>query len=215
MLGRIYFVLLLSVTASSVSAVDNISIVGLFRDRAIVMLDGVQRVLIPGKPSPEGVILISANSQEAVLEINGSRKSYKLGERITTQFSAPQSQKSVTIAPDGQGMYLVNGSINDFQVTFVVDTGASLIAMNKHQAKRLGLDYKLEGEPSLSSTASGMDKIYIVRLDRVMVGDIELHHIQSAVHDGDFPQVILLGNSFLGRISMKREGQLLKLEQLH
>ena len=194
-------------------AVEEITIAGLFRDRAIVVLDGVQRVLIPGKPSPEGVVLISATSKEAILEINGARQTYKLGDHITSQFIASKAGKTITIAPDGQGMYMVNGSINDFQATFVVDTGATLIDMNRTQAKRLGLDYKLQGKESLSSTASGLDKIYLVKLTKVAVGDILLHDIQAAVHDGNFPETILLGNSFLGRVDMKREGQLLILEQ--
>jgi len=194
-------------------AVEEITIAGLFRDRAIVILDGVQRVLVPGKPSPEGVVLISATSKEAILEVNGARQSYKLGDHITSQFTAPTGGKTTTIAPDGQGMYLANGSINDFPVTFVVDTGATLIAMNKNQAKRLGLDYKLQGKESLSSTASGMDKIYVVKLTNVAIGDILLHDIQAAVHDGDYPETVLLGNSFLGRVDMKRDGQLLILEQ--
>ena len=212
---RIQLLLLLLILAETAAAVEEISIVGLFRDRAIVVLDGVQRVLTPGQASPEGIVLISATSKEAVLDVNGMRRSFMLGEHITNQFTAPATAKTVTIAPDGQGMYLVNGSINDFQVTFVVDTGATLVAMNKHQAKRLGLDYRITGKESVTSTASGLDKIYIVKLNKVTVGDIVLNNIVGSVHDGDYPDMILLGNSFLGRIAMQRDGQLLKLEQLY
>lgn len=210
---RLLLLLFLLISANTVFAIDEISIVGLFRDKAIVKLDGIQRILVTGKASPEGVLLISANSNEAVLEINGVRNSYSLGNHISSQFSTPTGQKTVTIAPDKMGMYIVNGSINDFQVNFVIDTGATLISMNKHQAKRIGLDYKMDGKKSLSSTASGMAKIYLVKLKSVKVGDIELNNIRGAVHDGDFPEVILLGNSFLSRIDMQTEGRLLKLEQ--
>ena len=106
----------------------------------------------------------------------------------------------------------MNGSINGFQVDFVVDTGATLISMNKHQAKRIGLDYKLTGKEARSSTASGLSKIYIVRLDKVRVGDIEISNVEGAVHDSDFPKVILLGNTFLNRVNMKREGKILQLQ---
>jgi aspartyl protease family protein len=204
---------LLVLTTTTIRAAEDIKLMGLFKDRAIIEVNGVQRILAPGQATPDGVRLISANSREAVLEINGSRTSHQLGDHITTQFSAPAAGKTVTIAPDGQGMYLINGSINDFQVKFIVDTGASVIAMNKHQAKRLGLDFKLRGKQTLSSTASGLDKIYLVKLNRVTVGDIELRDIEGAVHDGDYPELILLGNSFLSRVDMQREGQLLKLEQ--
>ena len=46
-----------------------------------------------------------------------------------------------------------------------------------------------------------------------MVGGIKLHDVQAAVHDDDFPRTILLGNTFLGRVKMIREGQMLKLEE--
>jgi aspartyl protease family protein len=85
--------------------------------------------------------------------------------------------------------------------------------MNKHQAKRIGLKYKLEGEESLSNTASGFAKIYLIELKKVKVGDIEIRNVQAAVHDGDHPTVILLGNAFLSRVDMNREGRLLELEK--
>ncbi len=197
----------------AINAVDKIVVVGLFKGKAIVQLDGKQRVLIAGKPSPEGVILISANSEEAVLEIDGVRDRYTIGTHIGSSFKGPTGQKTVSIAPDSQGMYWVSGSINDFQVKFMVDTGATLISMNKHQAKRIGLDYKMKGVQSLSSTASGIAKIYLMKLKKVRIGDIELHDVKGAVHDSDFPQVILLGNSFLSKVDMLREGGLLQLQK--
>ena len=209
----LFFIFLL--TAGTVNAIDEINVVGLFKDRAIVELDGVQRILAPGKPTPEGVVLISANSREAVIEINGIKKTYTLGRHISNRFAGPTGQKTVTIAPDTAGMYFVSGSINDFQVDFVIDTGATYISMNEHQARRLGLDYKMTGKKGVISTASGLGKIYVVKLAKVRVGDIVLTDVQCAIHDGDFPQQVLLGNSFLGRISMKRDGRLLKLEQLY
>jgi len=194
-------------------AVDKIVIIGLFKDKVIIKLDGKQRLLASGETSPEGVTLISANSREAVLEINGVRDHYNIGAHIGSRFRGPTGQKTVSIAADSQGMYWVNGSINDFQVKFIVDTGATLISMNKHQARRIGLDYKMEGKKSLTSTASGLDKVYLIKLKKVKIGDIVLHDIMSAVHDSDFPEAVLLGNSFLGRVDLKREGGLMQLQK--
>jgi aspartyl protease family protein len=193
-------------------AIGKITISGLFKDQAVVIIDGTQRILAIGKPSPEGVKLISANSQEAVLEINGVQKPYALGMEISSTFAGPVAGETVTIAPDGYNMYLVNGSINGFQVSFVVDTGSTLVAMNKHQAKRIGLDYKMRGVKSVTETAAGYTKIYVVKLNEVKVGNITLHDVDAAVHDDDFPTVILLGNSFLGRVNMVREGMLLQIK---
>jgi clan AA aspartic protease, TIGR02281 family len=208
---RAIFLVLLFLMPAYSHAVENITISGLFKDKAIVSIDGRQRVLVVGKPSPEGVLLISANSKEAVLEIDGIRQTYGLGSHISSSYTGPAPGETVTIAPDSGGMYLVNGSINGFQVPLVVDTGATFVSMNKHEAKRIGLNYKLEGVESTAETASGISKIYLVKLKEVKVGNITLHDVDGAVHDNDFPTVILLGNSFLGKINLSREGRLLLL----
>jgi len=204
--------LILLAGMESLSAVEKITVLGLFRDRAVVRIDGKQRILSPGKASPEGVLLIRANSREAVLEVDGRRDTYTLGDHIGSSFKKPAGGNISTIAPDGNGMYWVNGSINGFQVSFVVDTGATLISMNRHEATRIGLNYKLEGRESTSSTAAGMSKIYIVNLDSVRVGDIELEDVRAAVHDSDYPEAVLLGNSFLNRVKLNRDGRILTLE---
>ena len=205
--------LLLLILSMNVFAVDKITINGLFNNKAIVTIDGKQRILNVGKPSPEGVLLISANSREAVIEIDGEQNTYTLGTHIGSSFKKPVAGKTVTIAPDRGGMYEVNGSINDFQVNFLVDTGATSISMNSKQARRIGIDYKMQGREGLSETASGLSKIYIVNLDTVMVGGIKIHDVKAAVHDGDFPRIILLGNTFLSRVKMIREGEMLLLEE--
>lgn len=205
--------LLLLILSMNVFAVDKITINGLFNDKAIVTIDGKQRLLKVGKASPEGVLLISANSREAIIEIDGEQNTYTLGTHIDSSFKKPAGGKTVTIAPDSGGMYEVNGSINEFQVKFLVDTGATLISMNSNHARRIGIDYKMEGREGLSETASGLSKIYIVNLKTVMVGGIKIHDVKAAVHDGDFPRIILLGNTFLGRVKMIREGEMLILEE--
>ena len=194
-------------------AVDKITVLGLFKDKAIVNIDGKQHVLNIGKTGPEDVKLISANSREAVIEINGKQDIYTLGTHISSEFTPPAAGTTVSIAPDGTGMYEVNGSINGFQVRFVVDTGATLISMNKYHAKRIGLDYKMEGVESLSETAAGYAKIYLVKLKEVRVGDIVLNDVQGSVHDNEFPSTILLGNSFLGQVTISRENELLQLRK--
>ncbi len=212
MLRSVLLIVFFLLHFESVFAIEKLNILGLFKGKAIVQIDGKQRLLTVGEKSPEGVILISANSREAILEIEGERNTYTIGAHISGKFNKPKSGTISTIAPDSNGMYWANGSINGFQVSFVVDTGATLIAMNRHQARRIGLNYKLEGRVSSANTASGVSKIYIINLDKVKVGDIELKNVEGAVHDSDFPKIILLGNSFLNRVSMKREGRILQLE---
>ncbi len=193
-------------------AVDSIRVVGLFSGTAVLDLDGRQRLLRAGQTSPEGVKLISANAQEAVLEVNGRRATYALGSHISSKYNdAAGRQIAVRIWPDARGMYTVVGSINGFPVRFLVDTGASTIAMNGAVARRLGIDYRVTGQRGLASTASGVVRSYGVTLDRVKVGDIELRNVRAGVIDGSHPSQVLLGMTFLNRVDMAREGQMLEL----
>ncbi len=200
-------------TALFAQAVEKISILGLFKDKAIINIDGKRRVLASGQTSPEGIKLVAADSRKAVLEIDGRQATYALGTQISTDYAAIIPQATVQIWPDALGMYLTDGSINNFPVEFLVDTGATLVAMNKIQAKRLGLDYKLAGEQGLTATASGTARAYYLSLDKVKVGTILLRGVPAAVIDGEFPTKVLLGNSFLNRLQMTRNGQVLELRQ--
>lgn len=203
----------LFILSSNAFAVEKITVSGLFSNKAVVIIDGKQRLLTVGSPSPEGVVLISANAKEAIIEVNGEQKTYTLGDHIGSTFKKSTGGKAVSIAPDTSGMYEVNGSINEFQVKFLVDTGATFISMSGNHAKRIGINYKHDGKKAASETASGLSDIYLVNLKTVMVGGIKLNDVQASVHNGNFPRTILLGNSFLGRVKMIREGQMLKLEE--
>lgn len=205
--------LYISLAPFAALAVEKITVLGLFKDKAIVNVDGKQRVLTVGKASPEGVLLISADSEEAVIEVDGQTTSYGLGTHISSIYEKPADGPVVQIWPDSYGMYNIIGNINSYPVTFLVDTGATLIAMNKNEARRLGLDYLISGIPSQASTASGVVSTYLVKLNKVRVGDITLHNVDASVIDGDFPTEVLLSNSFLNRLEMRRQGKMLELKK--
>ena len=191
-----------------------ITIQGLFNNTAVVTIDGSRHILKVGGSPVDGVVLISANSKEAVIEIDGQQDTYKLGQHIGTTFKKPPPGKIVTIAPDAGGHYEVNGNINGFQVKFLVDTGATRVTMNRSEAKRLGINYKLDGKQGFSQTASGTIKSYTVDLETVMVGSIKLRNIKGGViASDDSPPIILLGNAFLDRVNIVREGRLMKLKE--
>ena len=195
-------------------AVESVQVLGLFKDRAVVLLGDRQRVLRPGETSPEGVKLVSANAREAVLEVDGQRATYRLGSRISTRFAgADERETSVRVWPGEDGTYTVAGSIDGFPVTLLIDTGASKVAMNGAQAKRLGIDYRKIGKPSFAATASGVVKTYEVVLKRVRVGEIELQEVEAGVIDGPHPREVLLGMSFLDRLEMSRSGKALELRK--
>ncbi len=206
---------LLLLWACQAAAVTSLSVIGLFKDKAVVVIDGRQRVMSAGQTSPEGVKLVSADSRQAVLEVNGVRHTYTLSASGGGTAPTRGRGTAVTIAPDSQGMYEISGSINGSPVNFVVDTGSTMVTMNGNEARKLGLNYKADGKKSAFSTATGIDIIYIVNLNRVRVGGIELRDVACSVHEGDFPTSVLLGNSFLNRVALERQGQLLRLKPLY
>jgi len=206
-------IMLLAGYTITARAVESVTVVGLFTDRAVAVIDGKRRVLSVGKTSPEGVTLVSADSESAVLEFDGHRRTFKLGRKITTVYRPPVAQPMVRILPTGNGMYRVSGSINRFPVNFLVDTGATTVAMNRNEARRLGIDYLVDGDPGRAQTASGVVKTYRVVLASVRVGDIKLRDVAASIVDGDFPRDVLLGNTFLNRLEMRRAGHVLELRK--
>ncbi|NCF30081.1 MAG: TIGR02281 family clan AA aspartic protease, partial [Gammaproteobacteria bacterium] len=150
--------LMVLLSLAGAQAATKVTVVGLFKDTAIVVIDGTRRLLRSGDTSPEGVKLISATSGEAVLEIDGEQKHYGLGGQIGGSYARPEQAK-VRIWPTPDRMYVVLGSINGFPVKFIVDTGATLVSLSGREAKRLGIDYRVVGTPGQSSTASGVEKI--------------------------------------------------------
>lgn len=163
-------ILLNTSLAWSNSNVLDIVVVGLFSDQAVVEINKKQRLLKVGKMSPEGVTLISANSRQAVLEKDGVTKTYQLGTRISTDFTPPVEQAVVSLWPTN-GMYMTAGSVNGYSVDFLVDTGASAIALNATTAQRLDLDY-LSGKKVGVKTASGIEVAYHVIFDVVFIQNL-------------------------------------------
>ena len=94
----------------------------------------------------------------------------------------------------------------------MVDTGASFVSISAAEANRMGIDYR-RGERGYSSTANGAVATYKVMLNNVKIGNISLNGVDAAVLEGQGLPGALLGNSFLSRLDMKREGEILTLTQ--
>ncbi|MGD2137315.1 MAG: TIGR02281 family clan AA aspartic protease [Gammaproteobacteria bacterium] len=205
-------VIVLACLVSVPSAATDVRVVGLFNDRALVEVDGRQHLLRPGETSPEGVGLVSASSDGAVLEVDGRRISAALDNRVSAR-KRRSPDRAVQIRRNSSGMYTTVGSINGLPVTFLVDTGATQIAMNAAQARRLGIDYRVVGSPAAVTTASGTERAWRVSLNTVKVGELRLHDVSGVVIEGPQPAETLLGMSFLGRLEITNNGQLMTLRQ--
>ena len=84
-----------------------------------------------------------------------------------------------------------------------------MVALPAADAVRLGLDYR-KGEAGLTKTAAGVVPVYRVRFDRVRLGGIEIAGVDGVVIEQGL-DIALLGMSFLSRVEMRNEGQLMTL----
>lgn len=194
-------------------AVESIILQALFKDKAIFVIDGSRRVLAQGAESPEGVRLISTDTvaEQAEIDIGGKRETVKLG-MVMAGFQ-PVGPASVTLFADARGHFFADGTINGSPVRFLVDTGATTVALSGEQATRLGIDYRKNGRAGYASTAGGVVRSYVLTLQKVEIGPIVLYNVEAGVVEGPHPREALLGMSVLGRLSMKREGEQLELSQ--
>lgn len=193
-----------------VHAAPRVEALGLMRDAAVLRINGQQHFLRVGGQSPEGVRLIRADSERAEVEFSGQRVTLNLSRQVSATFSEPEL-RSLVVARDPQGQYRVQGSINQQPVEFLVDTGATAIGMNAAQARRLGIDYQVIGEPGMVTTASGAVQGYSVRLDRVKVGEIAVPNVRATVIEGDYPRLVLLGMTFLSQVDWQESNGRLEL----
>ncbi len=186
--------------------------VGLFPGKALVSIDGgPPRTLSAGQKTPEGVTLISVASDSAAFEIDGQRRLLRIGQPFRS--SGGTDGETIVLAPDTRGSYVTVGAINGKSVRFVVDTGATTVALGTTLASQLGLAYR-QGRPVTVSTANGNVGAFVILLDSVRVGGITLNNVEAAVSDGmNAWDGVLLGMSFIGRLSMQRDGQVLRLSR--
>jgi len=201
--------LLFLLTAACAATGAEININGVVGNKALVVIDGGKpRWLNSGETTAEGIKLISVSGQSAVVEFGGKRQTLTMGqnERLSGGASGGAGNQSVTLSAGRGGHFVADGSINGVPVQFLVDTGASYISFGSSEAKRIGINYE-NGQKSFSSTANGVVPTYRVKLDVVKVGEITLNNVDAMVHASDNLPVVLLGNSFLNRMEMKRDGE--------
>ena len=212
LLPALFTALCISLYQSTVLAGMDVRVVGLFSDRAVLLVEGRQHMLRVGQTSPEGVKLVLANSESAVLLIDGEEVTARLDGRVSAR-KRTATVKEVQVWRDTTGMYTTVGSIDGLPVSFLIDTGATQVAMNASQARRLGIDYHVTGNPAEVTTASGVERAWMVTLDSVKVGDLEVRNVSAVVLEGKQPKVTLLGMSYLGRMEISNDGRLMTLRQ--
>jgi len=119
-------------------------------------------------------------------------------------------QKEVVLQRNAYGHYVTSGTINDHQVTFLLDTGATDIAIPEAIANEIGLR---KGQSIMVKTANGITRAYRTRLDHVAIGDIRLYDLNATILNNITGQEILLGMNFLKHFEIVQKGQTLTIKQ--
>lgn len=109
----------------------------------------------------------------------------------------------VRLERNRQGHYLANGRINGREVTFMLDTGATFVALPASLASDIGLQ---RGRPVMVQTANGMTESYTTRLDSLELGDIRLRDVSAGIVPGMGGDEVLLGMSALKQLDFSQQG---------
>ncbi|NBD19684.1 TIGR02281 family clan AA aspartic protease [Aquabacterium fontiphilum] len=191
----------------------SVAMTGGMGSKALLVINGGAPKALAAGDTHQGVKVVSVANDRVTIEVNGRRDTVMLG-------GAPVSVGAGAVAGGGReivlhassgGHFVTQGSINGRSTRFMVDTGATTIAMGADEARRLGIQFE-SGEPFYGSTANGTVRGYRVQLRSVRIQEVEVFGVEAAVLPQPMPY-ILLGNSFLSRFQMKRENEQLTLSR--
>jgi aspartyl protease family protein len=200
--------LLLFLACASAAGAD-VALVGVIGDKAAVLaLNGGDPKTVKIGQRWNGITVLSIDKDRATIELDGRRRVLQQGQHYRS--AAPSSERAQAVLAAGPGgHFMADALVNGNSVRFLVDTGATMIALPAHDAARMRIDYR-KGQPGLMNTANGTAPVYRVTLDTVRLGEIELHSVDAVIFERGL-DTALLGMSFLNRVEMKREGSTMTL----
>jgi aspartyl protease family protein len=195
--------------AAGMAAAAELALVGVIGDKAAVLaVDGGDPKTVKVGQTWNGITVLSVQRDRAIIEFDGRRRVLQQGQHYRS--AEPVSDRAqVTLAAGPTGHFVGDGAVNGSPIRFLVDTGATAIALPASEAQRLGIDYA-KGERRFSNTANGVVAVYRVSLDSVRLGAIELQSVDAVVFERGL-DTALLGMTFLNRVDMRREGATMTL----
>ena len=207
---RHFICLSLLVAAAALAAADDVALIGVIGDKAAVLaIAGGEPKTVKVGQTWSGVTVIAVTHERATVEIEGKRRELTLGQHYRAGGQVAATRESVTLAADPRGHFFADAVVNGIPMRFVIDTGATAVALSAADASRLGIDWH-NGARRTMQTANGATTGYLVKLDKVRVGSIELHDVDGVVLEQGMG-VGLLGMTFLNRVDMRRDGDTMTL----
>lgn len=119
-------------------------------------------------------------------------------------------QKEIVLQRNSFGHYVSNGTINGYDVVFLLDTGATDIAIPESVARKIGLQ---KGQDFYVKTANGSARAYRTRINSAAIGDIMLHDLNATILSNISGDEILLGMNFLKHFEILQKGNTLTIKQ--
>jgi aspartyl protease family protein len=198
---------------SSGSLAQGVTLAGSMGNKALLVIDGRPHTLAPGQ-SAAGVTLLQFADGQALVQRGGSTASLQLGAapaRLSGTPNAPTGAQEIVLPVGLGGHFTAAGAINGRAVQFMVDTGATVVAISQTEAERIGLAWR-DAPRAVTQTANGAVPVHRVSLNAVRLGEVEVNNVEAIVMPAQMPYV-LLGNSYLGRFQMRRDNDQLRLER--
>ncbi|WP_313302033.1 TIGR02281 family clan AA aspartic protease [Diaphorobacter sp.] len=194
---------LLALSAAPAMA-QQAALVGVLGIKALLVVDGAAPRALGAGEALNGVRVLSVGKDSADIEANGTRLTLHLGDTPVHVGSAASTAATgrLVLRADSRGHFVNSGLINGKVMQYMIDTGATTIAISQNEAKRMGIDYE-RGTPIQVSTGNGIANGWRVTLRTVRVGEIEVHNMESVILPQPMPYV-LLGNNFLSAFQMTR-----------
>jgi len=202
---------LLCALATSAHA-QSVAFSGMLGDKALLIIDGHATGVAVGA-TVQGVKLVRLDATTALVEAGGKSQTLRLGgAALVAGDPGGSSSGSRIVLPVGSGgHYSGLAAINGHPIPFVIDTGATTVAMSADTASALGLDPK-SSTIAAAMTANGAVAVRTLTLDSIRVGDVTIYNVQAMVLPQALP-VVLLGNSFLSHFQMHNDSNSLVLEK--
>lgn len=187
-----------------------LQLAGILGSKALLVSGGGAPKAVAVGESFEGSRVVAVTKDEITLETDGQRETLRVGAAPVSVGPRSAAPARLVLYADQRGHFMSDGQINGRPMQFMVDTGATTIALGRPQAERLALKVG-DGKPVRMQTANGVTQGWRVKLQSVRLGALEQQNVDAIITEESMPYV-LLGNTFLKPYEMTRKGDELVLE---